>query len=163
MALPLLLARKVSHSRCPAPRSTLPRSASAPLPSAVRASSGRPTRRTPSRGSAAARKAVGEGYGRATGLAAEVVGTSVLVYTVFSVTVAKRNARGSAKVDVFCRLHRVYIYRERRTVASTDGRLAVAGPGFPADRFCGVRGAPGHNRHQQVSFGAAVVYNQAMA
>jgi aquaporin PIP len=43
-------------------------------------------------------KAVGDGYGRVTGLAAEVVGTSVLVYTVFSATVAKRNARGNAKV-----------------------------------------------------------------
>lgn len=39
--------------------------------------------------------AVNAGYGIGTGLAAEIIGTFVLVYTVFSATDPKRNARDS--------------------------------------------------------------------
>jgi len=36
-----------------------------------------------------------DGYNKATGLGAEIIGTFVLVYTVFSATDPKRNARDS--------------------------------------------------------------------
>jgi aquaporin PIP len=52
--------------------------------------------------------AVSEGYTNETALAAEIIGTFVLVYTVFSATDPKRNARDShVPVQIF---HPLYIY-----------------------------------------------------
>lgn len=51
---------------------------------------------------------VAPGYSKGDGLGAEIVGTFVLVYTVFSATDAKRNARDS-HVPVCCLLSIFYI------------------------------------------------------
>ncbi|RCV42475.1 hypothetical protein SEVIR_9G218600v4 [Setaria viridis] len=85
--------------------------------------------------------AVGDGYGRGTGLAAEVVGTFVLVYTVFSATDAKRNARDShipvlAPLPIGFAVFVVHL-----------ATIPITGTGINPAR----------------SFGAAVVYNQARA
>ncbi|CAN6293217.1 unnamed protein product [Urochloa humidicola] len=85
--------------------------------------------------------AVGDGYGRGTGLVAEVVGTFVLVYTVFSATDAKRNARDShipvlAPLPIGFAVFVVHL-----------ATIPVTGTGINPAR----------------SFGAAVVYNKATA
>nr|CAB3494396.1 unnamed protein product [Digitaria exilis] len=84
---------------------------------------------------------VGDGYGRGTGLAAEVVGTFVLVYTVFSATDAKRNARDShipvlAPLPIGFAVFVVHL-----------ATIPITGTGINPAR----------------SFGAAVVYSQARA
>ncbi|KAL6883284.1 hypothetical protein ACP4OV_010698 [Aristida adscensionis] len=85
--------------------------------------------------------AVDDGYGRGTGLAAEVVGTFVLVYTVFSATDAKRSARDShipvlAPLPIGFAVFVVHL-----------ATIPITGTGINPAR----------------SFGAAVVYNQAKA
>nr|CAB3499355.1 unnamed protein product [Digitaria exilis] len=84
---------------------------------------------------------VGDGYGRGTGLAAEVVGTFVLVYTVFSATDAKRNARDS-HIPVLAPLPIGFA-----VFVVPLATIPITGTGINPAR----------------SFGAAVVYNQARA
>uniref|UniRef100_A0A8R7TKV0 Aquaporin PIP2-4 n=1 Tax=Triticum urartu TaxID=4572 RepID=A0A8R7TKV0_TRIUA len=73
------------------------------------------------------------GFSKGTGLAAEIIGTFVLVYTVFSATDPKRSARDShVPMDVV---------------------MNCSGAGSSANRLRGVHGAPGHypdhrHRHQ---------------
>ena len=50
-----------------------------------------------------------DGYGKGVGLGAEIVGTFILVYTVFSATDPKRNARDS-HVPVYLSIIYVYLF-----------------------------------------------------
>ncbi|KAL6643217.1 hypothetical protein ACP70R_021398 [Stipagrostis hirtigluma subsp. patula] len=84
---------------------------------------------------------VDDGYGRGTALAAEVLGTFVLVYTVFSATDAKRSARDShipilAPLPIGFAVFVVHL-----------ATIPINGTGINPAR----------------SFGAAIVYNQAKA
>ncbi|GAV64683.1 MIP domain-containing protein, partial [Cephalotus follicularis] len=84
---------------------------------------------------------VADGYSTGTGLAAEIIGTFVLVYTVFSATDPKRNARDSyvpvlAPLPIGFAVFMVHL-----------ATIPITGTGINPAR----------------SFGAAVVYNQGKA
>jgi aquaporin PIP len=89
---------------------------------------------------------VGDGYSKGAGLAAEVAGTFVLVYTVFSASDAKRSARDS-HIPVSDSSPQLMVFDMESIVrfSSSPASRSSAGVGAIAHRFRGVRGAPRHH------------------
>uniref|UniRef100_J3N3G6 Aquaporin n=1 Tax=Oryza brachyantha TaxID=4533 RepID=J3N3G6_ORYBR len=121
---------------------------SASAPPAVPASSGRSTRPA-SRGA----NVVDAVYSKGAGLAAEVAGTFVLVYTVFSATDAQRSARDS-HIPVFDTFVSFPL--------SSGELLCKCWLPCPSVSRCSSCTSP-LSRSPARRFGAAVVYNQANA
>jgi len=98
-----------------------------------------------------------DGYSKGTGLAAEIIGTFVLVYTVFSATDPKRNARDSHVPVNYCVLNSpLNLWFQLRIALQTRIRFRCAdadacrptnpsGAGAPANRVRRVHGAPCHD------------------
>ena len=98
-----------------------------------------------------------DGYSKGTGLGAEIIGTFVLVYTVFSATDPKRKARDShvpvryvPKNRNFWLFHLYFILFVDSGVNCT---FFCIGVGTTSNWVCGVHGSPGHHpyhrhRHQ---------------
>ena len=93
-----------------------------------------------------------DGYNKGTGLGAEIIGTFVLVYTVFSATDPKRNARDS-HVPVcylpffffrFFRLISLFFFIINLTFVFNN-----SGFGSPSHRICCVHGSPRHDPHHR--------------
>ncbi|KAI3669253.1 hypothetical protein L6452_40480 [Arctium lappa] len=85
-----------------------------------------------------------DGYSKGTGLGAEIIGTFVLVYTVFSSTDPKRNA--------------------------SDSHVPmIKGVGTSPNRICCVHGSFGHNPNHGTginpacSFGVSIIYGEDIA
>ena len=90
---------------------------------------------------------VSSGYSKGSGLGAEIVGTFVLVYTVFSATDAKRNARDShvpvSKIFTHCVLLFLIIYDCK--FHDFKNKLLCADLGSTAYWVCSVSGSLGHH------------------
>ncbi|KAL5201798.1 hypothetical protein ABZP36_036152 [Zizania latifolia] len=94
---------------------------------------------------------VSDGYSVGGALGAEIVGTFILVYTVFSATDPKRTARDSFIPVRACRalfLH-AWSHGHVEILTYTPRARICVGVGASADRVRGVRGAPGDDTHHR--------------
>lgn len=107
---------------------------------------------------------VNPGYTKGDGLGAEIVGTFVLVYTVFSATDAKRNARDSHvpvsalslsatnTIVLFLFFVTFFYWTLLRSEFLVVSALSVDAPtdlGSPAHWVCGLPRPPGHHPHHR--------------